>query len=171
MPRRLCFDSAIGGVRTLFWLLSRSVTDHSAKNLRCFADGASGVDWGEAICAAMIPQGHHLGGHRPCTECPNHSVFATFHICFGGGHCCADCLPPVHVGSPICKASQIFAEWLHQTGQQPKQSPDHPNCRVETESPGHPTKWSAERVAEWLPPRVQIKLDLPSLRLRPTQTS
>ena len=86
-----------------------------------------------------------------------------------GGHCCADCLPPVHVGSPICKAPQIFAEWLHQTGQQPKQSPDHPNCRVETESPGHPTKWSAERVAEWLPPRVQIKLDLPSLRLRPTQ--
>ena len=99
MPRRLCFDSAIGVVRTLFWLLS-SLVQPLCKNLRRFADGASDVDWGEAICATMIPQGH-LGGSSL------HSVqtivfLQLFIFVFGGATMCNKDPPRCSWGRHCC---------------------------------------------------------------------
>ena len=139
--RRLCFDSAIGVVRTLFWLLS-SLVQPLCKNLRRFADGASDVDWGEAICATMTPRGH-LGGSSL------HSVqtivfLQLFILVLGGGNNVQQGPPQVLLGASLLRISHLgvakFANWL----------PPHFTsmfairmgcvCRVPAESPGQPCR-------------------------------
>ena len=125
------------------------------------------------------------GGRRqPAQQCPHPKqkweVAKTlwFGHCAGmtpqvplGDHCCADCLPPVHAGSSICKAPQFFCRVVY-TERDNKQNRVRtpPIAESKQSLRGIPQSGLQRGLQSGLAPRGMTKVDQSCrLRVRATQ--